>query len=361
MKVFLTGGTGFIGQALVRAMRGRGWAVTALVRDPAGAPGRWLASQGCALVQGDVTRPEGLEAALRGADVVLHNAGVYELGAGAAERARMHRVNVEGTDAVLGAAHRAGIPRTVYVSTVWALGPTPPGQACDETQRHPGTFLSAYEESKVRAHEVALRWRERGLPLVTAMPNAVIGANDHSVFGYFLRLYLLGAMPPTAFGGDAVLAAVDVVALAEGLCLAAERAPAGADYLFCGEAEPLRTTFERWHRYPGGAKHLLWLPRGLMWPFMAALEPLERAAGLPAFLSRDAVNVSRGSLNYRSDRAKRELGWSHPTADALWDRVVGEERALMARRQGFLAKLRHVPVAAARPEPHGLAAARSTG
>ena len=345
MHVFLTGGTGFIGQSLVGAMRRRGWAVTALVREPDGAPGRWLAAQGCALVQGDVTSAHGLETPLRGVDVVVHGAGVYELGAGASERARMRRVNVQGTDAVLGAAHRAGIPRVVYVSTVLALGATPPGQACDESHRHPGTFLSAYEESKVRAHEVALRWRERGLPLVTAMPNGVIGANDHSVWGYFLRLYLLGAMPPLAFGGDAVLALVDVEALAEGLCLAAERAPAGADYVFSGEAEPLRTTIERWRRYPGGVKPLLWLPRWLMWPFMAALEPLERAAGLPAFLSRETVNFSRASLHYRADRARSELGWSHPAVEAMWDRVIGQERALMARRHGFLAQLRHLPVA----------------
>ena len=55
MHVFLTGATGFIGQALVRAMRRRGWTVDALVRDPQSAPARWLAGQGCRLVPGDVT------------------------------------------------------------------------------------------------------------------------------------------------------------------------------------------------------------------------------------------------------------------------------------------------------------------
>jgi uncharacterized protein YbjT (DUF2867 family) len=49
MKVFLTGATGFIGQALVRTMRGRGWDIQALVRDTQSAPARWLALQGCTL------------------------------------------------------------------------------------------------------------------------------------------------------------------------------------------------------------------------------------------------------------------------------------------------------------------------
>src|SRR6516165_10143819 len=59
-----------------------------------------------------------------------------------------------------------------------------------------GFYLTPYERSKADAHQAALAWRGKGLPLIIAMPNAVVGANDHSVFGYFLRLYLLGAMPP---------------------------------------------------------------------------------------------------------------------------------------------------------------------
>ena len=343
MNVFLTGGTGFIGQAVVRAMRRRGWSLAVLVRDPHSAAARWLSAQGCKLVTGDVTSPAGLQAAMAGADLVVHNAGVYELGASREERERMRRVNVEGTDAVLGAACRAGIPRTIYVSTAWALGPTHDGPS-DESHRRSGAFLTAYEESKVHAHEMALRWRSSGLPLVVAMPNAVAGANDHSVFGYFLRLYLLGAMPPLSFGGDAVYAPVDVEALAEGLCAAAERAPIGEDYLFCGEAEPMRMTFERWRRYPGHARALVWLPRGVAAPMMATLEPLERALHVPAFLSRDTVRVSRGSLNYHSAKARRDLGWTHPAADAMWERIVGEERALMSHREGFLGRLRHQSV-----------------
>ena len=76
MQVFLTGATGFIGQVLVRAMRGRGWQVTALVRDPDAAAGRWLAGQGVRLLRGDVTQPAGLpnRLLLRQADGTLREA-----------------------------------------------------------------------------------------------------------------------------------------------------------------------------------------------------------------------------------------------------------------------------------------------
>ncbi len=349
MRIFLTGSTGFIGQALVRAMRRRDWAVAALVRDRSGAPAQWLARQGCTVVAGDVTRPQGLAQAMAGADAVVHNAGVYELGADAKSRVRMQEVNVAGTDNVLGAASEAGIPRTVYVSTVWALGasgyPPEPAVAKDETQRHSGRYLSPYERTKVDAHQAALAWREKGLPLIIGMPNAVVGANDHAALGYFLRLCLLGAMPPVAWGGDTVFSMVDVDALAEGLCLATANADIGEDYVFAGEPLALRAVFEIWRRYPGGIAPRLFLPRSVMYWQAAMMEPLLRGLGLPAFLSRDAVEVTRAHLDYNAAKARRDLGWSHPGADAMWDGIIRRERDLMAQRRGFLAKLRHQPVA----------------
>jgi nucleoside-diphosphate-sugar epimerase len=324
-------------------MQRRHWRVTALVRNPDGPPGRWLAAHGATLVRGDVADAAGLRQQVAGADVVLHNAGVYELGADAALRRRMHEVNVQGTDNVLGAAAAAGVPRTVYVSTVWALGPSGKAPA-DETRRHPGRFLSAYEQSKFEAHEAALRWRAKGLPLVIAMPNGVSGVNDHSVFGYFLRLYLMHAMPPLAWNGDTLYAFVDVQALAEGLCLATEKGRIGEDYLFCGEPTTLRELFALWGRHPGGMKHRLWLPAWFMRPQMALMEPLLRAAGLPAFMSRETVDVSTADLNYSAAKAQRELGWTHPGRTAMWDAIVARERELVAQRSGFLNRLRHLPV-----------------
>jgi len=350
VRIFLTGGTGFIGQALVRAMRQRGWAIHALVRDARAAPARWIAAQGCTLAAGDVTRSDGLAQAMAGADVVLHNAGVYELGAGTKQRRQMQQVNVRGTDHVLGAALEAGIARTVYVSTVWGLGasgyPPEPAWPKDESQRHDRNYLTRYEHSKAEAHQVALAWRTKGLPLVIAMPNAVVGANDHAVFGYFLRLYMLGAMPPAAWGGDTVISMVHVDALAEGLCVAAERANIGEDYLFCGEPISIRALFEHWGRYKGGMVRRVWLPRWLMrWP-MALLEPLQRALGLPAFLSRDTVDATKAHLNYSSAKARRDLDWKHPGIEEMWELIVREERDLIAQRRGFLNKLRHQQVMA---------------
>ena len=87
----------------------------------------------------------------------------------------------------------------------------------------------------------------------------------------------------------------------------------------------------------------LWLPRSLMYWQMALLEPLQRMLGLPAFLSRETVEVTKAHLNYSSAKAKRYLGWVHPEVEEVWERIISDERRLMASRRGFLNKLRHQP------------------
>lgn len=349
MNVFLTGGSGFIGQALVRQMVQRGWSITALARQPESAASQWLVRQGCRLVFGDVTADGPWTRGLTGFDVVVHNAGVYEIGADRATAARMHQVNPGGTERVLAACHAAQVPRTLYVSTVWALGGSgragSPSTPRDESHHHDGFHPTPYARSKAEAHQVAMRWRARGLPLITAMPNAVMGANDHAIFGYLLRLQLMGGMAPLAFGADTMMAPVDVNALAQGLCVAAERAPAGADFLFCGPRMDMRTLFALWTQHTGRHGIVAYLPRGLMRPQLALVEPLLRMLGLPAFLSREAVDTTRCHLDYSAARAQRELGWTHPSPDAMWSSIIATERRLMAQRHGLLNRLRHQPVA----------------
>jgi dihydroflavonol-4-reductase len=348
MKLFLTGATGFIGQSLVRATRRRGWQVKALVRDTAAEPARWLRGQGVELVSGDVTRGDGLAQAMSGCDVVLHNAGFYEFGVTPAAARRMSEVNVQGTDTVLGAALQAGVPRCLHVSSTMALGPSgyapQPPVLADETKTHPGRYLTPYERSKAEAHQVALAYRARGLPLNILIPNAVAGVNDHSIWGFFLRMHLLNAMLPVAFARDMVVSFVEVDALAEGACLTIEKAPPGEDYLFAGDPVSLRELFAVFARHPGGFKVRMWMPGWFMRPQMALLEPIQRALGLPAFMSRDTVDAAGGHYCFSSAKAQRELGWQHPAPDAMWDAIVRGERALMAQRRGFLNRLRQQAV-----------------
>lgn len=333
VRVFLTGGTGFIGRPLVKALLSRGWGVTVLVRRPDSPQAQGLTGAGTRLAEGDVTDRESMRAAMSGAEIVVHNAGLYEFGLNRAGREKMRAINVEGTENVLGLAHELGIRRTVYVSTLMAFGDSG-FEMRDETFTRKAPCRTAYEQSKTDAHDVACRYRQQGLPLVIVCPNAVIGANDHSAWGYFQRLYLNRMMPPVCWSPGTVFCCVDVNDLAEGIALAAEKGRTGETYFLGGEAKTFRENLDYWRRRPGAFRPVVWLPAGLAAALFSPLEPLQRMLGLPAFISRETVLAGATNWNYSAEKAKRELGWSHRTAEEMWLKALDGELRLLSLRKG---------------------------
>ena len=332
MKIFLTGGTGYIGQRLTGTLVAKGWDVIALVRTPDGMQARALTQLGAQCVTGDVTDQKSMSVAMRDADLVIHNAGHYEFGLDAPGKRRMRSVNVRGTDNVLGLALALGVRRAIYVSTVLAFGDSGI-QLRDETFERISPCRTTYEQTKTDAHAIARDYQRRGLPLIIACPNGVIGANDHSVWGYLLRMYINGVMPPVAWSPHSMYSLVDVDDLARGITLAAERARPGETYIFAGEPKSSREHFGLWTEKPGGFRIRAWLPPGLMRLIFWPLESLQRAAGLPAFLSRETVSTGETNLYYSSEKARQELGWTHQTAQEMWFRTIAGELELLQKRK----------------------------
>src|SRR5438045_3715287 len=130
MKVFATGGTGFIGGEVVRQLRERGDEVVCLARNPAKAAR--ITELGCELVSGDLGDEGAIRKGMQGCDAVIHAAAVYEVGIPASQRPAMREANVGGTERVLGAALELTIPKVVYVSTVGIFGNTH-GRIVDES------------------------------------------------------------------------------------------------------------------------------------------------------------------------------------------------------------------------------------
>lgn len=332
MKVFLTGGTGFIGQPLTRQLLSRGWDVIVLVRKPDSPQARALTALGARCVAGDITDRESMRAGMTGADIVVHNAAWYEFGVTAEAQHRMQTANVGGTEQVLGLAHELGIPRTVYVSSILALGDTGLQQR-DETFQRQRPAVSGYEQSKADAHLIALDYQQRGLPLIIVMPGQVIGPNDHSVWGYFARLYVNGWMPPMAWARDYLQTHGHVEDIAQGIALAADKGRPGERYVLCGEPATMQDILTLWGATPGHFKVRLWLPQKLAWLMFAPLEPLQRLIGLPAFMSREAVNSSAIHYHFSNEKAKRDLGWQPRPIHELWSETLQRERTLKDQRR----------------------------
>lgn len=241
MKIFVTGGTGFIGGHVVRMLRERGDDVVALVRNPQ--KGAALTELGCTLVAGTVDDAAAVRQGMDGCDAVIHGAAVYEVGIPKSERESMRVANVVGTETVLGAALEAKIGKVVYVSTIAAFGNTR-GEIVDESYVHPkDSFTSYYEQTKVEAHEVAKRLIAQGLPCTIVQPGGVYGPNDHSAIGKQMTDFVRGRLPALAFP-EVGMNMVHVEDVAAGVLLALDRGKPGESYVLGGEITTMRGLME---------------------------------------------------------------------------------------------------------------------
>jgi dihydroflavonol-4-reductase len=331
VKLFLTGGTGFIGRRLTRRLLERGWAVTALVRRPASAEAQQLAAMGARLAQGDVTDRESMRGPMGGAEVVVHNAGWYELGLSAEAGRRMQAINVDGTANTLGLAAELGVPRIVHISSVVATGDTGDIVA-DESFRRRAPAATVYELTKAQAHAVAERHQRRGDPVIIASPAAVLGPGDHSPWGYAARLWVRGIFPPLFWSPESRYSFIYLDDVAEGIALAAEQGRPGAAYILSAGSLSIREILGLFERTPGGQRVRLYLPPALAAPLMeATAAPLLRLAGFPAFISREAVLGSSGNLVYTGALAERELGLRYSPPEQAWLRALAAEREALPR------------------------------
>ena len=321
MKVFVTGATGFIGGAVVRALRDRGDEVVALVRTPSKA--EELSARGVTLVQGDLSDVAAIEKGMQGADAVIHGAAIYEVGIPAGERPRMDEANVRGTENVLGAALRLKIPRALYISTVGVFGNTR-GQVYDEGGPLGDGSTSWYERTKVEAHRVALRLREQGLPLVIVQPGGVYGPGDHSQLGNIVHQFVAGKLPAMAFPdlGINFVHRDDVVA---GILLALDKGRAGEAYILGGEIATAQKFVETLARITGRRPPRITMPTVIL-KMSAPLGPLfAPKLGFPPNL-RELISASDGVTYWaKHDKAMRELGYApRPLEQGLRDTLQAE-------------------------------------
>jgi dihydroflavonol-4-reductase len=302
MRVLVTGGTGFIGTTLLGQLVARGHAVTALVHRRAVLPA------GVRGMTGDVTEPATL--ALAGFDAVVHAAAIYRIGH--VDRRAMYAVNVTGTRNVLDAAFAAGVARIVHVSSTAALGDTR-GRDAGEEHRHDGTFRSYYEETKHIAHGIAQSRIARGAPVMIAIPGGVFGAGDPSVLATTLRDVRKGKLP-IQIATTSRFQLCHVARTCEGLVAIVERGRLGESYVLAGASASMPELIARAAgplRKPPRA-----LPPSRLAPLAAICDRLGKL-GIALPLSSEALRVMDGSTYvYRSDKARRELGWDPGDVDA---------------------------------------------
>ncbi len=176
MTILVTGGTGFVGAAVVRKLLEDGQAVRALARK--GSDRRNLDGLDIEIAEGDLTDPDSLKHAAQGITALFHVAADYRLWV--PDPAAMLRANVQGSRDIIRAAAEAGAERIVYTSSVAVLGIPKDGTPGDEAS--PVTvddMIGIYKRSKfIAEQEVHRLVREEAAPVVIVNPSTPVGPRD---------------------------------------------------------------------------------------------------------------------------------------------------------------------------------------
>jgi len=318
MKALVTGATGFVGGAVVRALVDRGIDVRVLAR--AGADLQNIQNLAVERVEGDLRDPVSLRRSLTGCGQLYHVAAHYALWA--KDPSIFYDVNVTGTKNLLEAARDVGVKRIVYCSTIGAIGiPPSGGLGTEETPVSLEQMAGHYKRSKYLAEQEVLKLAKAGLPVIIVNPSAPVGAGDvkPTPTGQVIVDFMKGRMPAYIETGMNI---VDVDDVAAGHLLAMEKGRIGERYILGNANLMLREVFEILSRLTGVKAPTIKLPRLAILPLAYANLWIANLTGHPPRIPLEGVKMAKYKMHYDCSKAVRELGIPHTPPEVALEKAV---------------------------------------
>ncbi|WP_197985118.1 hopanoid-associated sugar epimerase [Leptolyngbya sp. Cla-17] len=315
-KVFVTGGTGFVGANLVRLLLKEGYAVKALVRPNSRLDN--LQGLDVELVQGSLTDRD-LDQAMAGCQGLFHVAAHYSLWR--KDHDILHQYNVLGTRNILAAARIAGVERTVYTSSVAAIGVKQGAIANETYQSSVEKLIGAYKQSKYWAEQEAVKAAQSEQNIVIVNPSTPIGAWDikPTPTGDIVLRFLRRQMPVYLHTG---LNFIHVQDVAWGHLLAYQKGQTGDRYILGHQNMTLKHLLDQLEEItglPAPQRSIpAWIPLSVAWIDETLLAKLGKTPSVPV----DGVRMAGQLMYYDASKAVQELGLPQtPIVVALKDAV----------------------------------------
>lgn len=312
----VTGATGFVGAAVARTLLAAGFSVRVTAR--AGSDQRNLAGLAAQIVPLDLADPQSFAPALEGCRYLFHVAADYRLWV--PDEAAMRRVNVDGTRALLRAAAAAGVERSIYTSSVAALGLTEDGSPADEaTPILPAHHVGAYKQSKYDAEQEVRALAAAGQNIVIVNPSTPVGAGDvkPTPTGQMILDAARGKIPAFV---DTGLNLVHVEDVAQGHLLALHKGVSGQAYILGAENLMLRDILHMVSIQSGRRAPFIRLPIAPLVPVAAIMEQIAARTGKTPLMTRDVLKMARKKMFFSTAKARHELGYApRPAAMAVRD------------------------------------------
>lgn len=323
--VFVTGGSGFIGRALVRRLVSEGATVKALARSPASAA--VVEELGATPVSGSLADRDAMAAGAAGCEWAFHLAA--HVGAWG-QREDFMRENVEGTENALAACRDAGVSRFVHASTEAVLIAGEPLVNVDETAPLRPDSKALYSSTKALAERAVLAANAPGFETVAVRPRFVWGAGDTTLLPHIVGMVREGKFAWIG-GGKQRTAVTHVENVVEGLLLGAEKGRGGEAYFVTdGDSVVFREFVSELIRTQGVEPPDRTIPAGLASAAAAAAETAWKLLPLPGEppLSRFEVWVSSLECTIDISKARRELGY---------EPIISREEGLAQMREAAAA------------------------
>jgi dihydroflavonol-4-reductase len=314
-KVLVTGASGFVGSAVVKALLTAGYSVRVFLRRTS--PRINLAELDVEIAEGDMCDAASVAQALSGTRFLFHLAADYRLWARRPEE--LIQTNREGTRILMKAALSHGLERVVYTSSVATIASPLCGSPADETMRQTeSSVIGAYKRSKISAERIVEDMiAHEHLPAVIVHPSTPIGPRDvrPTPTGRIIVEAARGHVPGYV---DTGLNLVHVDDVAAGHIAALRRGKTGEHYILGGQNVPLVAMLGEIARLTNRKPPRIRLPRPLLYPFALASEAAAHITGREPFLTVDGLRMSKHRMFFSSAKAERDLGYrARPYGEAL--------------------------------------------
>lgn len=319
MKSLVTGATGFLGSAVMRCLLTAGHEVRVLVRPNSNRKN--LENLPIEISEGDLLDHHSLSQAVKNCDNLFHVAADYRLWV--PDPQTMNAINVDGTQALIMAAAKAGIKRMVYTSSVATLGLTADSSpATEETPCNFATIAGYYKRSKYQAEQVVKKLtNDYQLPIIIVNPSTPIGPCDvrPTPTGRIVLDTISGRMPAYI---DTGLNIAHVDDIAYGHLLAFQHGKYGERYILGGDNMMLLQILNSIDEITGVTTNRIKLPANLMLPIAWCMEKIATVTHSEPRATLDGIRMAKKLMFFSSEKACRELGYQYrPAIEALKDAV----------------------------------------
>jgi len=322
MKIFITGGTGFIGSYIVEMLLDDGHTVHLLARCPE----KVIAHHENLIVfKGDITDSNSIEDAMVGCEKVYHVAAYAK--PWAKDPQDFYRVNLDATKNIFDAAKKHKVDKIVFTSTAGTLGPSSAAEIpVKEEDKRRGIVLTDYENSKIKAEELCRKYvDEEHMNIVIVNPPRVYGpgvVNESNGVTRLVKMYLSGKWRIIPGDGSGVGSYVHVADVAKGYLLAMENGRAGERYILGGENLTYNEFFHILAEVSDKKQQLVKLPYPLMLAAAQLFVINQKITGRPPLITPPWVKKYKTHWTLSSEKATRELGYTfRPLHEGLQETV----------------------------------------